>query len=222
MLSEKTQIPYGYCKQGFDIGSIQFALHYMFDKEESIMKFIYNLIDCIQVGGYFCATCFDGTSMMELLKDIKKGEIMSTSHDDAGTFKLSTEVKPGYVPFSNIQKLYDNSDAKEKSYYVPLTIGVKQQSLNKDKFLKEYLVFAEYFIPLMANHGFELATNFHDFPNGTGLFKSVQSKFKDMSAEPNQQAISYLNRYYIFQKQKHVGFRALKVYDSDYLKIKIS
>ena len=223
MLSEKTQIPYGFCKQGFDIGSIQFAMHYMFDSEESIMKFIYNLIDCVQVGGYFCATCFDGTSMMELLKDIKKGQIMSTSHDDTGTFKLSTDVKKGYVPFSNIEKQYDNSDMKEKTHYVPLKIGVKQQSLNKDKFLEEFLVFAEYFIPLMAKHGFELATHFQDFPNGTGLFKTVQSKFKDMSSEPNQEAISHLNRYYIFQKQKNVAFRSLKVYDSDhYLKIKIS
>jgi hypothetical protein len=225
MLSEKTQIPYGFCKQGFDIGSIQFALHYMFDSEESIMKFIYNLIDCIQVGGYFCATCFDGTSMMELLKDIKKGQIMSTAHDDTGTFKLSTDVKKGYVPFSNIEKQYDNSDMKEKTHYVPLKIGVKQQSLNKDKFLEEFLVFAEYFIPLMAKHGFELATNFQDFPNGTGLFKTVQSKFKDMSSEPNQEAISHLNRYYIFQKQKHVSFRGTKVYETEtnhYLKIKIS
>jgi hypothetical protein len=223
MLSEKTQLPYGYCKRGFDIGSIQFALHYMFDSEESIMKFIYNLIDCIQVGGYFCATCFDGASIMNLLKDIKKGEIISTCHDDVSTFKLSTDVKKGYVPFSNIQKLYDNSDIKENNHYVPLTIGVKQQSLNKDKFLKEFLVIADYFIPLMAKYGFELATNFQDFPNGTGMFKTIQSKYNDMSSEPNQQAISHLNRYYIFQKTKHVAFRALKVYDSDnYLKLKIS
>jgi hypothetical protein len=225
MLSEKTQIPYGFCKRGFDIGSIQFALHYMFDSEESIMKFIYNLIDCIQVGGYFCATCFDGTSIVDLLKDIKKGQIISTCHDDMGTFKLSTDVKEGYVPFSSIEKQYDNLDRIEKGHYVPLSIGVKQQSLNKKVFLKEYLVFAEYFIPLMSKYGFELATNFHDFPHGTGLFKSLHSKYKDMSAEPNQEAISYLNRYYIFQKQKHVSFRAVKLTNSEtenYLKIKIS
>lgn len=212
MLSEKTQIPYGYCKKGFDIGSIQFALHYMFDSEESIMKFVYNLVECIQVGGYFCATCFDGYSMMELLKNIKKGQIMSTCHDEMGTFKLSTEVKKDYVPFSNIQKQYENSDIKDITNYLSLPIGIKQQSLNKDVFLKEYLVFAEYFIPLMSKHGFELATNIREFPNGTGLFKTLHSKFKDMSTEPNQEAISYLNRYYIFQKQKHVPFRAIKVF----------
>ena len=149
---------------------------------------------------------------MNLLKDIKKGQIMSTCHDEMGTFKLSTEVKKDYVPFSNIQKQYDNSDIKDISKYVALPIGVKQQSLNKDVFLKEYLVFAEYFIPLMSTYGFELATNIREFPNGTGLFKTLHSKFKDMSAEPNQEAISYLNRYYIFQKQKHVPFQAIKVY----------
>ena len=212
MLSEQTRIPYGYCKKGFDIGSIQFALHYMFDSEDSIMNFVYNLVECIQVGGYFCATCFDGHSILDLLKDIKKGQIMSTSHDEMGTFKLSTDVKKDYVPFSNIQKQYENSDVKDISKYVALPIGVKQQSLNKDVFLKEYLVFAEYFIPLMATYGFELATNIREFPNGTGLFKTLHSKFKDMSAEPNQEAISYLNRYYIFQKTKHVPFQAIKVY----------
>ena len=225
MLSEQTRIPYGYCKKGFDIGSIQFALHYMFDSEESIIKFIYNLIDCIQVGGYFCATCFDGHSMYELLKNIKYGENMSTSHDELGTFKLSTDIKKDYVPFSNIKKLYNNSDiAKDPTQYIPLMIGVKQQSLNKNVYLKEFLVFAEYFIPLMAKHGFELATTIREFPNGTGLFKTLHSKFKDaLSSEPNQEAISYLNRYYIFQKTKHISFRSTKVTENqEYLKININ
>jgi hypothetical protein len=40
MLSEQSKIPYGLCSNGFDIGSIQFALHYMFDSEESVTKFV--------------------------------------------------------------------------------------------------------------------------------------------------------------------------------------
>jgi hypothetical protein len=229
MLSEQTRIPYGICKQGFDIGSIQFALHYMFDSETSVLNFVTNLMDCIQVGGYFCATCFDGDSMLELLKDIKKDEIMSTCHDEEGTFKLSTTItklgpdgKP-YVPFSSIQKQYNNTDLKvriDPTQFINLPIGVKQQSLNKEKFLVEYLVFADYFIHVMKKHGFELATHIRDFPNGTGLFKSVDSKYKDMSKDPNQQAISFLNRYYIFQKTKNILFRANKVIENE-KKIKV-
>jgi hypothetical protein len=99
-----------------------------------------------------------------------------------------------------------------------LSIGVKQESLNKDVYLKEFLVFADYFIHIMSNHGFELATNIREFPNGTGLFKTIDSKYNNMSADPNQEAISYLNRYYIFQKKKEFDFRANKVYDTEYNK----
>ena len=223
MLSEKTRIPYGYCKNGFDIGSIQFALHYMFKTEESVLKFIYNLSDCIKIGGYFCATCFDGESMVELLKDIQKGEIISTAHDEYGTFKKFTDIpKLGsdgkeYTPFANIEKQYENAQLKSRvpTQYICLPIGVNQQTLNKEKLMTEYLVFADYFIPIMSNYGFELTTSIPEFPTGTGLFKTVESKYKDMSADPNQEAISYLNRYYIFQKQKDISFRSTKVYDTE-------
>ena len=223
MLSEKTRIPYGYCKNGFDIGSIQFAVHYMFKSEESLLKFIYNLSDCIKVGGYFCATCFDGESMVELLKDIKKDEIISTAHDEYGTFKKFTDIpkigKDGekYIPFANIQKKYENAQLKSRdpTQFITLPIGVNQQTLNKDDFPIEYLVFADYFIQLMSKYGFELVTHIPEFPNGTGLFKTIESAYKDMSSDPNQEAISYLNRYYIFQKHKEISFRATKVYDTE-------
>jgi len=225
MLPEQSRLPYGMCSKGFDIGSIQFALHYMFDSEESVIKFVYNLMDCIQLGGYFCATCFDGESIVELLKDIKKGESMSTAHDEYGTFKLSSTLDPSVVPFSNIQKQYENTEIKQRtsSQFMSLSIGVKQLTLNKNKFLKEYLVFADYFIQVMSKHGFELATNIREFPNGTGLFKTVDSKYKDMSTDPNQEAISFLNRYYIFQKKKEFEFRANKVYEiNKYLKVNVN
>jgi hypothetical protein len=217
MLSEQSKIPYGLCSNGFDIGSIQFALHYMFDSEESVTKFVYNLMDCIQLGGYFCATCFDGDSIVELLKNIKKGEAMSTAHDDNGTFKLSTTIDKSITPFSNIQKQYENSEvnARDPTKFINLSIGVKQETLNKDKFLKEFLVFSDYFIQLMSKHGFELATHIKEFPDGSGLFKSLDSKYKNMSGDPNQEAISFLNRYYIFQKRKNIPFRVTKVYDTE-------
>jgi hypothetical protein len=205
MTTTETQIlpniPYGHCKSGFDIGSIQFALHYMFDSENSILNFIYNLMDCIKIGGYFCATCFDGDAVFQLLKDIKKNEI--------------TEK---YAPFSSIQKLYDNVDKEiNMTKYVPMAIAVKQQTLNDTEFYKEYLVFADYFIHMMNLHGFELVQNITEFPNGTGLFHELDFKGKDMlEQDRNQKGISYLNRYYIFQKHSNT-MKARKVYDEQHL-----
>jgi hypothetical protein len=224
MLSEQTKIPYGLCKKGFDVGSIQFALHYMFETEVSLYTFVYNLMDCIKVGGYFCATCFDGDSIFELLSKYNKNQIISTYHDELGPFKLSTDLPEDYVPFASIQKLYDKKII-DKSKFVQLPIGIKQQTLNKDKFLTEYLVFADYFIRVMKDHGFELATDINEFPNGTGLFNSIDSKYKDMSKDRNQETISYLNRYYIFQKTKNITFRSVKLYDIDkkeYIKVVIN
>jgi hypothetical protein len=200
-------IPYGHCKDGFDIGSIQFALHYMFDSENSILNFIYNLMDCIKIGGYFCATCFDGEAVFQLLKDIHKNEIMEK-----------------YAPFSSIQKMYDNTDKElNMSHYVPMAIGVKQETLNDTEFYKEYLVFADYFIHMMKLHGFELVQNIPEFPNGTGLFRELDFKGKDiLEKDENQKGISYLNRYYIFQKHTN-AMKARKVYENKHLiKVKIN
>jgi hypothetical protein len=222
LISEQANIPYGICKKGFDVGSIQFALHYMFESEQSLYKFIYNLVDCIKIGGYFCATCFDGDSIFELLSKYDKNQIISTYYDETGRFKLFDKEKE--APFASIQKLYEKK-VVNTSTFVQLPIGIKQQTLNKDKFLVEYLVFANYFIGIMKQHGFHLVTHLPEFPGGTGLFSNIDSKYKDMSKEPNQESISYLNRYYIFQKKEQVVFRSVKLYDiekKEYIKVVVN
>ena len=44
----------------FDVGSIQFAIHYMFKDVYTVQKFAKNVRDLIALNGYFIGTCYDG------------------------------------------------------------------------------------------------------------------------------------------------------------------
>jgi hypothetical protein len=75
----------------------------------------------------------------------------------------------------------------------------------------------------MKLHGFELVQNIPEFPNGTGLFSELDFKGKEvLEKDENQKGISYLNRYYIFQKHTD-AMKARKVYEDKHLiKVKIN
>lgn len=63
---------YGKGEQGFDISSIQFAVHYMFENEETLEGFARNICECTKKGGIFIGTTFNGKKVFELLKKWNK------------------------------------------------------------------------------------------------------------------------------------------------------
>ena len=62
----------GYALNKFDIVSCQFALHYFYETEETLDNFLYNVDSNLKAGGYFIATCLDGTKVKQLLEINKK------------------------------------------------------------------------------------------------------------------------------------------------------
>jgi hypothetical protein len=50
---------YGIAQNGFNISSIQFALHYMFENESILNEFLKNVSQCTALDGYFIGTCYD-------------------------------------------------------------------------------------------------------------------------------------------------------------------
>jgi hypothetical protein len=57
----------------FDVGSIQFAIHYMFKDIYTLHNFARNVSDLIALNGYFIGTCYDGVSVHLILKDMDVG-----------------------------------------------------------------------------------------------------------------------------------------------------
>lgn len=61
----------GKLKEGADVVSCMFALHYFFESETIFDGFLANIRDNLRVGGYFVACFFDGKKVFELLKNKK-------------------------------------------------------------------------------------------------------------------------------------------------------
>ena len=59
---------FGVANDGFDISSIQFALHYFFKNLDSVHQFIRNVPECTRLGGFFIGTCYDGKVIFDNLK----------------------------------------------------------------------------------------------------------------------------------------------------------
>ena len=198
---------YGKGKEGFNITSCQFAMHYFFENPAMLNNFMQNVADCTKVGGYFIGCCYDGKKIFNDLVNKPVGEGMAL-------FKNENKIW-------EVVKQYDHKEFNNDDSSIGYAIDVYQETIGK--MFREYLVNFDYFIRLMENYGFVLvpreeAINM-DVPNGTGYFSDMfsvmetQSKSKMITAQfgdainmtSEEKKISFYNRYFIFKKERDVG-----------------
>uniref|UniRef100_A0A6C0KJ45 mRNA (guanine-N(7))-methyltransferase n=1 Tax=viral metagenome TaxID=1070528 RepID=A0A6C0KJ45_9ZZZZ len=174
----------------FDICSIQFALHYMFESKETLHQFITNVSNYTKVGGYFIGTCYDGVTIYKKLKENPKLELWKNSQkiwhikskydDDTDEFLNGTEQCIGYK------------------------ISVYQESINKE--FDEYLVHFDYFVKIMNDYGFVVDTeHMGGIDSFESLYNEMQQKSKDTYPMSTQEKeISFLNKYFVFRKHQNI------------------
>ena len=189
----------GIAQYGFDICSVQFALHYMFESEIILDSFLKNVAFATKLGGFFIGTCWDGATIFNELKDLKKGD----------TYKISTETQSNHdtTVLCQITKQYNSSVFENDMTSIGMPVDIKQDSINN---IREYLVNFTLFIKLMSVYGFELAeqTDLHrssKLNHTSGMFKELYDIFEHNRGEPlspAEKSISFLNRYFIFKKVK--------------------
>ena len=73
LLGQGVYNQYGVASEGFDICSIQFAIHYMFENQETLHNFLRNVSEVTKEGGYFIGTSYDGEKIYHLFLRCKKG-----------------------------------------------------------------------------------------------------------------------------------------------------
>jgi len=207
LLGEGVYNNYGIAKNGFNIGSSQFTLHYYFENPSTLHTFLKNISDTIKVNGYFIGTCFDGKTVFDKL---------SSYQIDNGFTIFEKDIK-----MFDIKKLYSKTGFPNDHTSVGYPISVYQESINQD--IIEYLVNFEYFTQIMEDYGFNLI-NDEDAKQlgifkGTAMFsdyydylKSDIQLSKDFKKQYNsnvnmsnsEKKISFLNRYFIFKKVRNV------------------
>lgn len=202
---------YGIGKEGFNVVSTQFALHYFFKNQETLHNFVRNVAEGCSVGGYFIGTSYDGKSVFNRLRTKKIGESI-VSMD--GNYKLW-----------EITKMYEAEEFPNDETSLGYRIDVYQETINK--VFSEYLVNYDYFHRVMMNYGFELINRNEAkkmrLPNGSGMFEELYIQMKndirsekrgkrkgntelevgkavDLDKYANQKQISFLNRYFVYKK----------------------
>jgi len=198
---------YGIAKNGFNVSSIQFALHYMFENETIAHNFFKNIAQCTAINGYFIGACYDGKRVFDMLQTLEEGESKSL-------FKNQTKIW-------EITKRYVNTEFNDDESCLGYAIDIFQESINKT--FREYLVNFNYLIRLMENYGFVLL-NVSEYkqlglPGSLGSFEEMYKfmnneiirqpslKFKigsSLNMSEEEKKISFLNNYFVFKKVRDI------------------
>ena len=199
---------YGVGRNGFNISSCQFALHYFFENKETTHSFMRNVCECTATNGYFIGTCYDGLKIFDVLRNKHRGESFTLFSQKDGT-KI-VEITKSYT-----QTGFDGDSENCLGY----PIHVFQETINKT--FKEYLVNFEYMTRLMELYGFDIISKEHakelGLPAGTGLFHELYNTLEiEVKSDPRkknyygqslgmsqeEKTLSFLNRYFVFQKKR--------------------
>jgi hypothetical protein len=192
---------YGIAKNKFDIGSIQFAVHYMFKNKETFHSFMKNASDTIKVDGYLIGTCFDGESVFNKLKKL---EIDNTYYIYKNLDENSKDTQKRKKIWS-ITKRYNQLEFNSDETSLGMTISVFQETINKE--FDEYLVNFTYFIECMKQYGFDEVVKLPgtELP-GIAKFEVIYDSFPKGTIPmcEEEKEISFLNKYFVFRKNRNI------------------
>jgi len=192
---------WGKAKEGFDIVSNQFSIHYFFKDNQSINEFVRNCSENCKLGGYSIGTCYDGQRIFKRLQGKEKGDTI---------FHINDKKK-----IWSITKMYDEEEFNPDETSLGYKIDVYQETINKS--FVEYLVNFDYFTTLMINYGFVLLSveeaNKIGLPSSIGsfseLFKLMNQNSTGFGMANNmtesEKDISFLNNYFVFKKIRDVN-----------------
>jgi hypothetical protein len=177
---------------GFDVCSIQFAIHYMFESPSKLHNFLRNVSETTKIGGFFIGTSYDGSKIFHMLKDKEKGE--------------SVTVQESGEQIWQVTKQYENNEFVANSSSLGYAIDVYQETINK--VFTEYLVNYDYLANVLRNYGFEpeqnliRRTGFKEIY--TSYLKTIENDSRKNPMSDGEKQISFLNRVFIFKKVRNV------------------
>ena len=200
-------------QKSFDVISIQFAMHFFFQNKEGFYTFLDNINKNIINGGYFIATCFDGETIFNLLKD--KDEHSLDYTDEKGNLNVLFKIK----------KLFKEKKLSDVTIGSPIevfNILIKQDGsdveylVNKDWFIKvmdEYCdmecVDTNLFSTFYKDNEKIIETMHENNIYQRGLKNHIDQIHSFYTSKEDTTRLSreysFLNRYYVFRKRINLG-----------------
>lgn len=172
-------------KYQFDVVSMQFAIHYLFEDEIRLRIFLQNVSDNLRIGGYFIGTSMDGKRVFDLLKGVKKPVDGMVGDDLLWRIEKKYDVKT-----------WDNKKSMlgHKIEVFVSTIGIPHE---------EYLVNYDYLERICKEYGLELdfIRGFGDiYGESVGKGGEYESDMKLMSE--GEKLFSFLHNEFRFVKRR--------------------
>jgi hypothetical protein len=214
---------YGKGEHGFDVSSIQFAVHYMFENEDTLNGFLRNVCECTKMGGVFIGTTFNGKKVFDLLKrnGVKKNESYILFKGTSGLSSASASLDNSKKIIEIVKKYDDDLRFPPDEFSLGYEIQVWQESINN--YISEYLVNFEYLDSVMSMYGFEP----HHLDKGD-IFRKSRASFEELfkmmrehhASNPlynkaltmsnEEKTLSFLNDYFIYKKVRDVDCANLR------------
>jgi len=189
----------------FDVGSIQFAIHYMFSDNESINNLMDTIDKYLKPDGYLLCTVFDPSLVMNLLGD--KNTFTSYYTDDNGQRKK----------FFEIVKKFDGNLKDEPGLMIDVHMAWVSQ---EGKYIPEYFVTPKLLISSIKKAGCHLVDtdtfanvfninsewinnviDHEENPKNKKFYKKVGEFYGELKGADKESKIwNDLWRYYIFKK----------------------
>lgn len=191
----------------FDLVSCQFALHYFTGNETILTNLLNNVFQNLRDGGLFFGTTMIGSNVFALLEPLQKGQSIS---GDMGQIKIW-----------EITKQYSGKEMLPVGQQISIMFSsISNQSM------PEYLVDFTHFNKLARRYGLVPVKGqvgaFGDF----GKFSDIYDDKYKMT--PTEKTYSFLNGYFILQKDQkvadepeNVAFRADLQTDKDAMAVKV-
>ena len=200
----------GIFENGFDIINIQFVIHYLFKDNISLNNLIDNIDENLKIGGLLIGTCYDGSTVFNTLKDKSIGDSL-LGYDDNNSLVW------------RIKKQYEQSSFPDNSDSLGYPIDVITESIGTEN--REYLVNFKFLTKLLEAKNIKLLTKeqciemnlqFGNEDTSSGLFEDLYYQNLNNKAKhylkDYEKEISFLNRWFIFQKQpEKLGSMKIKV-----------
>ena len=187
----------------YDMITSNFAIHYVFDTQESTQNLINNINDYLRIGGYIILTLFDADEVLKLLN----GTDVFTSYftGDNGeknkffeiTKKFTGDLKDEPGQTIDVMMRWISETARPENLLTKkLVVNTMRKAgcrlIETDTFANVYNINKAWFMDVVPHE---------ENPKNKKFYEDV-AKFYDnlKGAEKEGKVYSFLNRFYIFQK----------------------
>jgi hypothetical protein len=204
---------FGKHKDGFDIVSNMFSIHYFFENSKTFHNFLQNVSENCKIGGYFVGCCYNGKKIFRKLRQKEPNQ---------SVFLMSK----GDTKMWDVKKLYSSDEFNDDETSLGYKIAVYQESINKT--FNEYLVNFDFLTQALETYGFvPIPVNEVKHMGFTKPIGSFEDLFGNMREElerktlnkhnigkatimtENEKTISFLNNYFIYKKIRNANAKEI-------------